>query len=124
MSLVSNSYSHTHHFVSVEQFDDYVKGLLQSDQIDETKKQSLQQLLGSEVWEEIRQSSYWRHNLFNGGLSGPFTEYFASFNPQWKIDFWGGKVQPIETTYLSQHAIPRAYQSAVSKTKNILSEKV
>jgi 2-polyprenyl-3-methyl-5-hydroxy-6-metoxy-1,4-benzoquinol methylase len=115
-------FSHTHHFVSVQQFDTFVEGLLHSEKFDETKKKTLEALVRSNIWEQIRQSSFWRHALYNGGLSGPFTEYFACFNPLWEGDFWGEKVQPIERIYLSQHAIPRAYQSTVAKTRHILAE--
>ncbi len=125
LSLNSNhSYSHTRHYVSLEQFNGYIQGLLSSDKLDTDKKQLLQGKMESDTWKQMQLSSYWRHNIFNGGLNGPFTEYFACFNPQWKVDFWGESVQPIDITYLNEHAIPRAYQSTVLKTQTLLSEKV
>lgn len=125
MSLLSNhSYSHTSHFVDLQQFNGYIQGLLSSDKLDPEKKLLLQAITKSDIWVQIQQSSYWRHNIFNGGLSGPFTEYFARFNPQWKVDFWGERVQPVDVMYLNEHAIPRAYQSTVLKTQQLLSEKV
>lgn len=125
MSLVPNqSYSHTCHFVNLEQFNRYIFDLANSDKLSTEKKLLLQKIVKEGVWKEIQHSSYWRHNIFNGGLSGPFTEYFASFNPQWKVDFWGEPVQPIDIKYLSEHAIPRAYQSTVVKTQQILSKTV
>ena len=88
-SLASNhSYSHTHHFVNLQQFNGYIQELLHSDKLNAEKKSLLQALTEIDTWKQIQQSSYWRHNIFNGGLSGPFTEYFACFNPQWKVDFW------------------------------------
>lgn len=121
----NHSYSHTHHFVDVPQFNNYIQELLSSEsKLDGEKKSLLEAIVKTETWMQIQQSSYWRHNIFNGGLSGPFTEYFACFNPQWKVDFWGQRVQPIDITYLNEHAIPRAYQSTVLKTQQILSEKV
>lgn len=124
-SLVSNhSYSHTSHFVDLKKFNGYIQELLSSDKLDLEKKSLLLAITESDTWKEIQQSSYWRHNIFNGGLSGPFTEYFACFNPEWKVDFWGERVQPIDTTYLNEHAIPRAYQSTVLQTQQVLSKKV
>lgn len=120
----NHSYSHTRHFVDLQQFNGYILGLLGSDRLDGEKKSLLEAIVKTETWNQIQQSSYWRHNIFNGGLNGPFTEYFACFNPQWKVDFWGEHVQPIDITYLNGHAIPRAYQSIVLKTQKILSEKV
>lgn len=120
----THSYSHTHHFVNQEQFNGYIQGLLSSDKLTAEKKALLRALVETDTWRQIQQSSYWRHNIFNGGLSGPFTEYFACFNPRWKVDFWGERVQPIDILYLNRHAIPQAYQSTVAKTQQILSEKV
>lgn len=125
ISLDTNhSYSHTRHFVDLQQFNSYIQGLLSSNKLDGKKQSLLEAIIKTEIWMQIQQSSYWRHNIFNGGLSGPFTEYFACFNPQWKVDFWGQRIQPIDITYLNKHAIPRAYQSTVLKTQQILSEKV
>ncbi|MBA2369054.1 MAG: methyltransferase domain-containing protein [Candidatus Protochlamydia sp.] len=120
---INQFYSHTQHFVDLSKFNNFINDLLNSEKFDLDKKSKLQSLIGSDVWKQIQQSTYWRHNIFNGGLSGPFTEYFACFNPQWKTDFWGGDVQPLDITYLSEHAIPRAYQSAVFKTQQILFSK-
>jgi len=121
----NHSYSHTSHYVDLEKFTGYIQKLLSSDErMDAGKKALLKALIVTDLWKEIEQSSYWRHQIFNGGLSGPFTEYFACFNPQWKVDFWGQRVQPIDITYLSQHAIPLAYQATVSNTQEILSKKV
>lgn len=125
MSLSANhSYSHTHHYVTQDQFNSYIQGLLNSDVLNVEKKSKLQTLMQSDIWKQIQQSSYWRHNIFNGGLSGPFTEYFARFNPTWKKDFWGELIQPIDITYLSENAIPRAYQSTVMETQAVLVEHV
>lgn len=121
-SISSHSYSHTHHFVKIDQFDAYVAGLLKSEGAE--KKERLQKLMSKGMWNEIRDSSYWRHNIYNKGLSGPFTEYFATFNPQWNTDFWGAKIQPIDITYLNENAIPKAYRNAITKTKEVLSTRV
>src|SRR5438552_6387319 len=103
-SIVRNSYSHTHHFVSTEEFNSYIDGLLTSDEMISEKKEKLQSLMAKDVWPQIQQSNYWRHNIVNRGLSGPFTEYFARFDVSWKVDFWGAKIQPIDIIYLSQNA--------------------
>jgi SAM-dependent methyltransferase len=123
-SVLKNSYSHTSHFVGVQQFNDYIQGLLNSNELDSEKKLLLQAITKSEIWSQIQQSSYWRHNIFNKGLNGPFTEYFACFNPQWKVDFWGERVQLIDIKFLDEHALPRAYKSTVWNTQQILAKKV
>ncbi len=120
----NHSYSHTSHYVDLAKFNGYIQGLFSSDKMDAKMTESLRALIVTDLWKEIEQSSYWRHQIYNGGLSGPFTEYFACFNPQWKVDFWDQRVQPIDVLYLSQHAIPLAYQATVSNTQKILSEKV
>lgn len=117
-----SSYSHTHHVVSQEQFDTFIEGLL--GKLEGEKKAALQKAMSTEQWQQVRQSNYLRHNLLNGGLSGPFTEYYATFNPEWQVDFWGGRVQPLETAFLTGHALPRAYQATVLKTQEVLAAKV
>jgi len=124
-NLDSNySYSHTSHYVDLQQFNNYVQGLLSSDKLDSKKKLSLEAFLKTDLYKEIQASSFWRHNIYNGGLSGPFTEYFALFETTWKKDFWNKDIQNIDHVYLNEHALPLAYRSTILKTQKILSEKV
>ena len=57
-SITQHSYSHTHHFVTVEQFEGYVEGLLSNDKITPEQKAYLQDLQEQAVWQELKHKGF------------------------------------------------------------------
>lgn len=115
--------SHTHDYVSEDAFDQHLAALQTQEGYE--KKDALEALAkDASLIQKVRESAFWRFYFVNGGLSGRYTEYFASFDTEMKEDFWGEPVTEIDKLYLNSHHLPLAYRETVANCRERVVEHV